>query len=255
LDNIFKGIDNGGFAEEALACDAAAFAQVVRTRRSVRVFKPEAIPDEVVKNCLELALLAPNSSNLQTWKFFVINSPEKRAAMNAACLSQPAATTAPCLIVCCADLAIWRAHCKEMLGILQAQTPPAPKGALDYYGKLVPLAYTADPFGVINLVKKIVVTLSGFFKPTPRQPTSHADLRVWAHKSAALACENLMLAFRAHGYDTCPMEGLDSARVLNIIGAGSNMEVVMAISAGKRDKKGIYGPRIRFDSKRFIEFI
>lgn len=255
MDNIFKGIDTGTFSEQALSCDPAAFAQVVRTRRSVRVFQPEPIPDEVIRNCLELALLAPNSSNLQTWKFYVITNPEKRAAMNAACLSQPAATTAPCLIVCCADLKIWRAHCHEMLTLLQAQNPPAPKGALDYYSKLVPLAYSADPFGVVNFCKKIVVTVSGFFKPTPRQPTSHADMRVWAHKSAALACENLMLAFRAYGYDSCPMEGLDSARVLKIIGAGSNTEVVMAISAGKRDKKGVYGPRVRFDSKRFIEFI
>ena len=35
-------------------------------------------------------------------------------------------------------------------------------------------------------------------------------MAVWAHKSTALACENLMLSLRAYGYDSCPMEGMDS---------------------------------------------
>lgn len=91
------------------------------------------------------------------------------------------------------------------------------------------------------------------FKPMPRQPKSKADMRLWANKSSALACENLMLAFRAYGYDTCPIEGLDQRRVRKLLdvpyGKG---EVCMAISVGKRAKNGIYGPRIRFERDLFI---
>ena len=92
----------------------------------------------------------------------------------------------------------------------------------------------------------------GFFKPVPREPTSKSDMKIWASKTCALACENLMLAFRAYGFDSCPMEGLDSKRVAKILNLPSDAFVVMAISAGKRSDKGVYGPRIRFPKEKFI---
>ena len=55
-----------------------AFTQVVESRRSVRRFTDTPIPDEVMADCLRLAMLAPNSSNLQPWEFYVIDSPDKR---------------------------------------------------------------------------------------------------------------------------------------------------------------------------------
>jgi nitroreductase len=90
------------------------------------------------------------------------------------------------------------------------------------------------------------------FRPVPREPMSRADMRVWAVKSTALACQNIMMGFSAFGYDTCPMEGLDSKRIKKILKLGRNTEVVMAISVGKRDNKGIYGPRIRMDKSKFL---
>lgn len=48
-------------------------------------------------------------------------------------------------------------------------------------------------------------------------------MKIWATKSTALAAQNLMLALRAHGYDSCPMEGFDEHRVkklLNLPGKG-----------------------------------
>ena len=64
-----------------------------------------------------------------------------------------------------------------------------------------------------NCLVKLALFVMGIKQPTPRQPISHSDMRVWAHKSAALACENLMLSLRAFGYDSCPMEGMDSKRI------------------------------------------
>lgn len=231
----------------------AVFDQIVRSRRSVRVFLPEPLPNQILEHCLECALLAPNSSNLQTWDFYVVDSEAKRKAVNEACLSQPAATTAARIIICVVHPHRWREHASEMHALLESSG--APPSALKYYNKIIPLALRAGPLGSFHLVKKIGVTILGFFKPTPREPTSHADIRVWAHKSAALACENLMLALRANGYDSCPMEGLDSSRLKKILGLARSSEIVMAIGAGKRSPKGIYGPQIRFPKERFIHHI
>jgi nitroreductase len=77
-------------------------------------------------------------------------------------------------------------------------------------------------------------------------------MRVWAHKSTALACENLMLSFRAFGYDSCPMEGMDERRVQKLLGLPRSAEVCMVISAGKRAKHGIYDQQFRMDQSLFI---
>ncbi len=80
-------------------------------------------------------------------------------------------------------------------------------------------------------------------------------MRVWAHKSTALACENLMLSLRAFGYDSCPMEGMDSKRIQKLLQLPNEAEICMVISAGKRADNGIYGKRIRFDNSLFIKEI
>jgi nitroreductase len=50
----------------------------------------------------DLALLAPNSSNLQPWTFYVVQNPAKKKQLVKACLGQLAAKTASELIVCVA---------------------------------------------------------------------------------------------------------------------------------------------------------
>ncbi len=44
-----------------------------------------------------------------------------------------------------------------------------------------------------------------------------ADAKLWASKTTALACENMVLAFRAHGFDSCMMEGFDEPMVREIL--------------------------------------
>ncbi|MFT6479374.1 MAG: nitroreductase [Spirosomataceae bacterium] len=56
------------------------FKEIVTSRQSVRVFDQEHDFDhDSVKRSLELAILSPNSSNLQTWEFFRVISEEMRA--------------------------------------------------------------------------------------------------------------------------------------------------------------------------------
>jgi nitroreductase len=181
---------------------------------------------------------------------------EKKEKIVEACLSQPAAATAQELIVAVAHPQMWRTSRKLMLETFANQKDiKVPKSAISYYDKLVPLAYNQGFLGIFGRIKSCILFFRGIKKPTPRGPVSKQDMRVWAHKSTALACQQLMLAFRAHGYDTCPMEGMDENRVKKIINMPKNSEVCMIISAGKRASNGIYGPRIRFDEKLFIHEI
>lgn len=252
-NGVFDGPLDLEFREEAPEVDLAAFEKVVRSRRSVRVYRSEPVPDEVVERCLDLALLAPSSSNLQPWEFHWARSPETRDRLVEACLGQPAAATAPVLIACVARTATWRRNARDMAAVLRAQTSPAaPKAVLAYYEKLIPFVQTIGWFGVIGFFKWLALSVASRVRPTPLVPCSRAGLELWAVKSTALACENLMLAFRAAGYDSCPMEGMDERRVKKILGLPRDARVVMVLSAGRRAGKGVYGPQLRFERDRFI---
>ena len=253
--DILTKIPEIKYSEKAPSIEASEFQKVVDSRRSVRVFTQEKIPEEIMSLCLENALLAPNSSNLQPWEFYWVRSEDKKKKLMQYCLGQSAATTASELVVCVARTDKWREIQKQMIESFNNAEEEVPRGAYVYYQKIVPLAYNQGPLSILGWIKKMVLFLQGMKKVTPREPTSYSDMRVWAHKSTALACQNLMLSLRAYGFDSCPMEGLDSKRVRNLLNLPKKAEICMAISAGKRAANGVYSPRLRMPSSQFIKQI
>lgn len=74
--------------------------EVLHHRRSVRVYdKEKPIDTEKVKHCLELATLAPNSSDMQLWEFYHITEPELLAKISRDSLGQKAASTASQIVI------------------------------------------------------------------------------------------------------------------------------------------------------------
>lgn len=57
---------------------AMAFLELVRKRRSVRSYRSDPVPREVIDRCLEAARLAPSACNSQPWSFLVIDAPPIR---------------------------------------------------------------------------------------------------------------------------------------------------------------------------------
>ena len=49
-----------------------SIAELIRTRRSVRHYKPDPVPPELLSEVLELAQWAPSAMNRQPWHFVVI---------------------------------------------------------------------------------------------------------------------------------------------------------------------------------------
>ncbi len=251
-ESIFEKIPATKHVELAIETNAAEFEKVVRSRRSTRVYSDERIPESVVRKCLELATLAPNSSNLQCWEFYWVRDATKKQELVKFCLGQPAAATAQELIVCVARLDTWKRNSKMMLEHLAANEADVPAAMLHYHRKIVPLAYGHGPFYILGPLKKLAIAIMGLARIVPRGPASKADMRVWAHKSTALACENLMLSLRAFGFDSCPMEGMDERRIQKLLNLPRAAEVCMVISAGKRAKHGIYAKQFRFDSSLLV---
>lgn len=231
---------------------ANAFREIVRSRRSVRRFTGEPIPPEVLQDCLELATLAPNSSNLQPWSFHVVQTPDLKAQLAEACLGQNAARTAPVLIAIVARPLSWKQHAQRVLDEWPEER--IPDIVKRYYQKVAPLHYRQGPLGIFGLAKKAVGLVAGLKRPVPRGPYSPAEMKIWATKSTALAAENLMLALRAHGFDSCPMEGFDECRVKKLLGLQRSELVVMVLAAGRRGEKGVYNRQHRFTGEDIIRY-
>ncbi len=230
--------------------DVDAFRKVVESRRSVRRFTAEPLPEAVLQDCLDLAMLAPNSSNLQPWSFHVIRTPAIREGIVKACLSQSAASTAQALVAIVARTDTWYAHTD--LNITHWPLPKLPAIVENYYRRYAKFHYGAGLLGLKGWFKKALFSVVGLARPVPRGPYTAAEMRTWSVKSTALAAENFMLAMRAHGYDTCPMEGFDEARVRKLLKLPRSATVTMIIGAGRRAPDGVYHPRIRFNRERFI---
>lgn len=65
-----SAIDRGGLAHAA---------RIIRARQSVRRYTDEPIPDDVLKELLRCATLAPSAHNRQPWRFSIVQSPEGKA--------------------------------------------------------------------------------------------------------------------------------------------------------------------------------
>ncbi len=53
----------------------------LRTRRSIRRFKPDLVPDSVLETILTTATFAPSAHHRQPWRFVVLNNPKTRAKL------------------------------------------------------------------------------------------------------------------------------------------------------------------------------
>jgi len=79
------------------------FHQVVQTRRSVRAFKPDPIPDDVLRRVLETARLAPSANNKQPWHVVVVKDEARRREIARLCYAQNFIAQAPVVLVVCAQ--------------------------------------------------------------------------------------------------------------------------------------------------------
>lgn len=227
---------------------------VLNYRRSVRVFdKEKHIDPEKVKHCLELATLAPNSSNMQLWEFYHITQPDLLASISKACFNQTATSTASEVVVFVTRQDLYKERAKFVLDFEKENIKRySPKERQEkrikdrelYYGKIMPFIY-ARFYGILGFARFILSRAIGLFRPMMRQ-VSESDMRVVVHKSCALAAQTFMIAMANEGYDTCPLEGFDSKLIKKLLKLPHSAEINMVIACGTRDgNKGIWGERGR----------
>jgi nitroreductase len=229
------------------------FFETVKKRRSIRKFKSDPVPESFIKKALEAAILAPNSSNTQTWDFYWVKSSDKKSRLVDYCLKQSAARTAPELMVVVANPKSWKRSQIHLINwVTQAK---APENVIMYYRKLIPLTYTWGIFNSLAIVKWFFSNLVGLFRPMLRGPFTKRDVQEVAIKSAALAAENFVLALTAQGLSSCMMEGFDEWRVKRLLSLPFSSRVVMVIGIGYEGERATWGPQFRLPFETVVHEI
>ncbi len=75
--------------------------EIIQKRRSVRRYKGNPIPQDVLLRVLEAARLAPSGKNYQPWKFIIVQEEDLKKKVARASAEQHFIAEAPLIIVAC----------------------------------------------------------------------------------------------------------------------------------------------------------
>ncbi len=77
------------------------FYEVLRTRRSIRSYRSDPVPEAVLSRVLEAVRVAPSGSNRQPWRFIVVKDEGLRRRLVPVCGDQGFIAEAPVVVVAC----------------------------------------------------------------------------------------------------------------------------------------------------------
>lgn len=75
--------------------------EAIRTRRSIRSYRPDPIPDDVLRRVMDAARAAPSANNVQPWRFVLVRDESLRRAMVPLCWNQSFIAEAPVVVAAC----------------------------------------------------------------------------------------------------------------------------------------------------------
>jgi nitroreductase len=171
----------------------------IESRRSIKHYDANhRMTDEEIRQLLSLAMLSPTAFNIQHWRFVVVRDMELRRAIRAVAWDQAQVTDASLLVVVCGDVQAWQKNPARYW-------VNAPQPVQDF------------------LVPAIAQYYAG------REQVQRDEVM----RSAGIAAQTIMIAAKAMGYDSCPMDGFDFDAVAKLINLPADHAIAMMVAVGK----------------------
>jgi nitroreductase len=190
--------------------------EAIQSRRSIRKFKSNEVPDEVIRELLDAARLAPSGSNLQATRFVVIKSPAERMKLKE-CTPLPFVAHAPVIIACCID--------KEAMG-----------NTLVRYRELMEAqAFVGTPLDDPTLMEAAAKR---------RSSMDQATIKAYLTLNAAIAIEHIVLRAVDLGLGSCWIMMFDSAKTKSMLELDDRYDVVALLPVGYPDQSPAARPRL-----------
>lgn len=169
-------------AQGAIAQDISF---VMRSRRSVRAFKPEPLRRDIVQDILEDAATAPSGANIQPWRVHVLGG-EVKDALSRMLVAAFRAGTAPA-----------PAHFPETL-------PDMFRARLMDFGARYYASLGIDRNDAAARMRQTERNFSFFGAPVGLIFSIDRRLKPHSWIDLGLFAQNVMIAAQARGIDTCP---------------------------------------------------
>ncbi len=177
--------------------------EAIEKRRSIRKFKPDPVPEEVIKALLDAARLAPSGCNAQPWRFKLVKDTATKLKLAEAAHRQPFIAKAPVVLVCCADI---RGYIEGTISSIQ-------------------------DLGRTGSVEDRVVTL--ILERTEKMKTLKTEeIAPRVAFNVAIAVEHIVLRALDFGLGTCWVRLIDEQMVRDMFGWDNNIHVVALLPIG-----------------------
>lgn len=187
------------------------YQDVVRSRRSVRDFMSDVeIPKEELMAIIEEAMFAPNSTNLNSWRFLIVTEKEQKEALYEVSMQQPAVKGAAAVII--------------LLGDLTAYTVA---NADEISAKAVAQGTMTE-----EIRQGINENVSWYYDVSEEQK------REWLMLDQGLVAMQLMLSAKDRGYDTVAMSGFETEVVRKLFNIEDHLVNGLIIPIGKAQTPG-----------------
>jgi nitroreductase len=178
---------------------------IMKARKTVRIFDTNVtITKEEIEEILELATIAPSSSNLQSWRFLVIQDTAVKKELKAIANNQAQAEEASAVIAIMGDVDAYKK-------VEQIYTQNVAEGHMDESIKDRTIASTHAVYP--NVSREARMNIAAF--------------------DAGLVSMQLMLIAKEKGYDTSTMGGFDKVKFAERFELPENVFPIVLIALGK----------------------
>jgi len=179
--------------------------QVMHERKSVRKYKEGVvIPHEELQSLLQNAISAPSSSNMQPWRFIVIEDQQVKKELRPIANDQEQVETSSAIIAVLGDMEMY-------------------KNAEQIYNASFEQGYMSRE--IADLMIKSSISLYGNL--------SEEKLNSLIHFDAGLISMQIMLLAKEMGYDTVPMGGFDKVKFAEKFNLPKNEIPILLIAIGE----------------------
>lgn len=194
--------------------------EAIESRRSVRKFASQAVPEADLRELIRQASLAPTANNVQTARFVVITAPELKNKLQAVSYNQAQVGQAPAVIVIYSDM-------EDTLQTAEETVHPA-----------------MGEEQVRSRAARLREQFAG---------QDVAQRGQWGLAQANITFGFLLLAMRGMGYDGVPMLGFEPDKVRALLNLPEHAQMVGLLPLGIRAEEGF--PHHRHSVDRIAKFL
>ncbi|MCM3723424.1 nitroreductase family protein [Solibacillus isronensis] len=197
----------------------SALEKLMDERKSVRKYESGvAIPRETIQHILQQATTAPSSSNLQPWRFLVIDDQEQKKELRIAGFNQEQIETSSAIIAVIGDIEMYK-NAKQ-INDLNVELGYMPREIADM------------------MISNSEASYSNF---------SDAERSNIAHLDSGLISMQIVLLAKDMGYDTVIMGGFDKAAFAKRYELPANEVPMILIAIGKAAMPARNSSRLPFE--------